>query len=122
MDLLSNKIREHRFKNGEMTQKVLAGRVGISRQSMNAIENCHHAPTISVAIRIADVFQVSVDQMFQLEYAGKPASIEQPARAAVDRSRAPIKEPVSTECRPTPVEEKAQHQLSLADLRGIVDS
>jgi DNA-binding XRE family transcriptional regulator len=48
---LSNKIRELRFKNGEMTQKHLAERVGVSRQTMNAIENGRHAPTVDVAIR-----------------------------------------------------------------------
>ena len=69
---LTNKIRKYRFDNGEMTQKALAERIGISRQTMNAIENCRHAPTVTVAIRIADVFHVSVDQLFDLDYDGKP--------------------------------------------------
>jgi len=69
---LSNNIREHRFKYGEMTQKELAEQVGVSRQTMNAIENSKHAPTIDVAIRIADVFREAVDTVFGYEYDGKP--------------------------------------------------
>lgn len=69
---LSNSIREHRFKFGEMTQKELAGQVGVSRQTMNAIENNKHAPTIDVAIRIADVFREAVDTVFEYEYDGRP--------------------------------------------------
>lgn len=56
-----------------MTRKELAECVGVSRQTMNAIENGRHAPTIAVAIRIADVFRVSVDQLFGLNYDGMPA-------------------------------------------------
>ena len=61
---LSNNIRELRFNNGEMTQKALADQVGVSRQTINAIENNKHAPPIDVAIRTADVFVY--------EYEGKP--------------------------------------------------
>ena len=128
MTRLSNKIREYRFRNGEMTQKVLAGRVGVSRQTMNAIENCHHAPTISVAIRIADVFCITIDELFSLDYDGKPARIEQPARPAVDQSREPIKEPVRADDDLSqapikePVEVEAEHDFGLADLRNIIGS
>ncbi len=69
---LSNRIREFRFKYGEITQKDLADLVGVSRQTMNSIENSKHAPTIDVAIRIADVFRESIDGMFGYEYEGKP--------------------------------------------------
>jgi putative transcriptional regulator len=137
MEQLSNNIRELRFKNDEMTQKALAERVGISRQTMNAIENCHHAPTVSVAIRIADVFRVPVDHLFTLDYEGKPAPIKQLTKATVDRSLTPIKEPatepqgqsptsskvpLSVESRHAPVAEKADHQLTLADLRNVIGS
>ena len=80
---LSNSIREHRFKFGEMTQKELAGQVGVSRQTMNAIENNKHAPTIDVAIRIADVFREAVDTVFEYEYDGKPEFRDTTARRAV---------------------------------------
>lgn len=69
---LANNIREHRFKFGEMTQKELAEQVGVSRQTMSAIENSKHAPTIDVAIRVADVFREAVDTVFGYEYDGKP--------------------------------------------------
>ena len=59
---MSNKIRKLRFDNGEITQKELADLVGVSRQTMNAIENNKHAPTIDVAIRIADVFREDTPQ------------------------------------------------------------
>ena len=135
MEKLSNNIREQRFKIGEMTQKVLAAKVGISRQTMNAIENCRHAPTVSVAIRIADVFSVTVDELFSLDYEGKPARLERPARvtvdrsrspiieqarAAPDRSRAPIKQPVTVDSRPEQADEVAERQTTLADLRNVV--
>jgi putative transcriptional regulator len=103
-----------------MTQKVLAERVGISRQTMNAIENCRHAPTVVVAIKIADLFQVSVDQLFDLDYDGKPTRREQPARVAIDRSTTTIKEPIKVEGEPEPREEEADRQITLADLRGLV--
>jgi putative transcriptional regulator len=69
---MSNKIRKLRFDNGEITQKELADLVGVSRQTMNAIENNKHAPTIDVAIRIADVFREAVDTLFEYAYDGKP--------------------------------------------------
>ena len=67
---LSNRIRELRFKNGEMTQMRLAEQAGVSRQSINAIENSRHAPTVGVAIRIADVFGITVDELFDFYYDG----------------------------------------------------
>ncbi|MBT8098085.1 MAG: helix-turn-helix transcriptional regulator [Gammaproteobacteria bacterium] len=122
MDFLSNKIRELRFRHGEMTQKTLAERVGVSRQTMNAIENCRHAPTVAVAIRIADVFHVSVDQLFDLDYNGKPARREQTAKLAIDRSQATIEEPIEIDDRFEPVAKQAGHQTSLADLRKVIGS
>ena len=120
MEQLSNKIRELRFKNDEMTQKALAECVGISRQTMNAIENGRHAPTVSVAIRIADVFHVSVDELFDLDYGGKPVRHEPTASVAVDRSQEAIREPIEVESGPEPLEEAADRQVSLADLRSVV--
>lgn len=69
---VSNNIRKLRFKHGEMTQKELARLVGVSRQTMNAIETNEHAPTLDVAIRIADVFQEAVDDVFVFKYDEKP--------------------------------------------------
>ena len=120
MDLLSNKIREYRFRNGEMTQKALAERVGISRQTMNAIENCRHAPTVVVAIRMADVFDASVDQLFNLEYEGKPVRREPAPTVAVDRSQATVREPIKGEVKHKPLDEDEERRNALAALRNIV--
>ena len=68
----SNKIRDLRFEMGKMTQRELAERVGVSRQSINAIETNKHAPSLEVAFRIADVFETPVDDVFSFDYDGKP--------------------------------------------------
>ena len=117
---LSNSIRKLRFEHGEMTQKQLAERVGVSRQTMNAIENCRHAPTVAVAIRIADVFHVSVDQLFNLDYDGKPARCEPAATVTIDRSQATIEEKTEVESRREPVEKVAERRATLADLRNVI--
>lgn len=61
---LSNRIRELRFHAGEMTQKELAQRVGVSRQTIVAIERAKYSPTLELAFKIADVFSVRVDEVF----------------------------------------------------------
>lgn len=120
MEQLSNKIRKLRFENGEMTQKALAEQVGTSRQTMNSIENCRHTPTVSVAIRIADVFQVSVDQLFDLAYEGKPARPKESTRAATDRPQAQIREPIEVKNGPAPVEKESEREFRLADLKNLI--
>lgn len=105
-----------------MTQKELAGHVGASRQTMNAIENCRHVPTVAVAIRIADVFSVSVDQLFELDYDGKLARHVQAARVAVDRSRTTNEKPNEIEGSYIPLEEASTRQISLASLRNVIGS
>ena len=122
MEQLSNKIRKLRFENGEMTQKALAEQVGISRQTMNAIENCRHAPNVTVAIRIADVLQVSVDHLFALDYDGKPTRSKLPARMAANPPETLIEKPVDDAARPEPPKKFGDGEFSLADLRGIVDT
>ena len=117
---LSNKIRELRFTNGEITQKQLAERVGVSRQTINAIENGRHAPTIKVAIRIADVFGVTVDQLFDLDNDGRPARREKAMTTGVDRSEAVVEEPIETKGEDDPVDEEADMKARLASLRNII--
>ena len=119
---LSNKIRELRFKNAEMTQKYLAERVGVSRQTMNAIENGRHAPTVDMAIRIADVFGITVDELFDLDYDGKPARRKKPKTIAVDRAEATVEESVEIEGEDEPAEQGAERQFSITDLAKIIDS
>jgi putative transcriptional regulator len=61
--ILYNNIRKHRYQHGEMTQKELAGQVGVSRQTINAIE---------IAIRIAGVFREDLSDILIYDYDGKP--------------------------------------------------
>lgn len=117
---LSNKIRELRFKNGETTQKHLAERVGVSRQTMNAIENCRHAPTIDVAIRIADVFDITVDQLFDLDYDGRPVRRENAPAINVDRAEAAVVESAEVAGKDEPVANKADLRAQLASLRNVM--
>jgi putative transcriptional regulator len=64
---LRNQIRRLRFDNGEMTQQQLADRVGVTRQTIIAIEGGKYAPSLPLAFRIARVFNVTIEQVFQYE-------------------------------------------------------
>lgn len=63
--IIQNQIRPLRFSTGEMTQQELADRVGVSRQTINAIETAKYFPSLEVAFRIARVFQKRVDEVFE---------------------------------------------------------
>ncbi len=62
--LITNEIRKLRFENGEMTQKELATKVGVTRQTIVAIENAKYFPTLELAFKIAGIFEVKVDVVF----------------------------------------------------------
>lgn len=62
---ITNAIRALRFQHGEMTQQELADRVGVTRQTVNAIEGNKYSPSLEVAFRIARVFDVPLEQVFQ---------------------------------------------------------
>ena len=62
---LRNDIRRLRFEHGEMTQQALADRVGVTRQTVNAIEQGKYSPSLEVAFYIAEVFGVPLEQVFQ---------------------------------------------------------
>lgn len=64
-----SEVRKLRFLNGEMTQEELARRVGVSRQTIVAIEGGMYDPSVSLAMRIARVFAVPVEQVFTLKKA-----------------------------------------------------
>ncbi len=64
---LSNSIRLMRFNTDEMTQKELADIVGVSRQTINAIEGNKYSPSLVVAFKIAHAFGHSVDDLFYYE-------------------------------------------------------
>ena len=62
---VTNSIRTLRFANGEMTQAELADRVGVTRQTIIAIEQGRYSPTLEMAFQIARVFRVPLDEAFQ---------------------------------------------------------
>ena len=62
-----NKLREMRFLNGELTQQDLATKVDVSRQTIFSIEKGKFNPSVKLAILIAEVFQVRVEEIFHLE-------------------------------------------------------
>jgi len=61
---IENQIRQLRFNHGEMTQQALADRIGVTRQTVNAIELGKYSPSLEVAFRIAAVFGVPLDRVF----------------------------------------------------------
>lgn len=63
---MENSIRYLRFAHGQMTQAELARRVGVTRQTVVAIELGHNDPTLATALRIAAVFSACVDDVFHL--------------------------------------------------------
>lgn len=65
-DEVRSDVRRLRFLHGEMTQEELAQRVGVSRQTIVAIEGGRYDPSVSLAIRIARVFGVPVEEVFIL--------------------------------------------------------
>jgi putative transcriptional regulator len=62
---ISNQIRTLRFMAGEMTQAELGERVGVTRQTIAAIEQGKYSPTLETAFRIAHVFDKPLEAVFQ---------------------------------------------------------
>ena len=65
MSALSNRIRWLRFQHGEMTQAELAARIGMTRQTVAAIEQGRYSPTLEAAFRIADALAEPLEAVFQ---------------------------------------------------------
>lgn len=63
-----NKLPLFRTEKG-MTQEELAERVGVSRQTISAMEKGNYAPSVLLAIKIAGVFKVSVEDIFKISHA-----------------------------------------------------
>ena len=61
---VTNSIRALRFAHGEMTQADLAERIGVTRQTLIAIEQGRYSPSLEMAFRIARVFKVPLDDVF----------------------------------------------------------
>ena len=64
---ITNNVRTLRFFANEMTQADLAEKAGVSRQTIMAIESGKYAPTLELAFRIADAFNVSITEVFGIE-------------------------------------------------------
>ncbi len=60
-------VRKLRFANGEMTQQELATRIGVTRQTVVAIEKEKYSPSLEVAFRIAAVFGEPLEIVFSYE-------------------------------------------------------
>jgi putative transcriptional regulator len=69
---IENEIRRLRFEHGEMTQQALAEKIGMTRQTVIAIEQNKYAPSLEAAFRIADAFGVPLDQVFRWTAQLKP--------------------------------------------------
>ena len=67
--LITNTIRRLRFEHNEMTQQALADAIGVSRQTVVAIEKGKYSPSLEAAFKIADVFHTSIEQVFQYQHA-----------------------------------------------------
>lgn len=76
---LNNNIRTLRFFRKEMTQQALADQVGVTRQTIIAIEKGSYAPSLELAFRIALVFEVPLEKVFSydLEDETKPNKQEE---------------------------------------------
>ena len=73
--VIRNRIRELRVAHGEMSQQALADRIGVSRQTVNAIEGGKYSPSLEVAFRIAAAFGVRLEDVFS--YGGAQGSPSQ---------------------------------------------
>ena len=64
---LTNNIRTLRFLAGEMTQAELGNKIGVTRQTIAAIESGKYSPSLEAAFRIADVLEKPLDEIFNWE-------------------------------------------------------
>jgi putative transcriptional regulator len=64
---IKNNIRKLRFEKSEMTQESLAEKVGVTRQTIIAIEKGNYSPSLELAFKIAGVFGVEIQEAFSYE-------------------------------------------------------
>ena len=67
MTKLKNRMKVERVANGDLTQQELAKRAGCSRQTIHSIETSKFVPSVQLALRIATVLGVKVEDLFQLQ-------------------------------------------------------
>ena len=63
-NLVGNHIRKLRFNHDEMTQQQLADKVGVTRQTIVALEKGNYSPSLELAFRIAHTFNLSLEEIF----------------------------------------------------------
>jgi putative transcriptional regulator len=63
---MRTQLRKYRFEAGDLSQQQLADKVKVSRQTINAIEGGDYNPSVKLALQIAKVLGVTVEQLFQL--------------------------------------------------------
>lgn len=63
-DSITNNIRKLRFLNSEMTQQELADAVGVTRQTINAIEAAKYSPSLELAFKISKAFKKPLEDVF----------------------------------------------------------
>ena len=62
---VTNSIRALRFARGEMTQSELADRVGVTRQTIIAIEQAKYSPSLELAFQLSRLFGMTIDDLFE---------------------------------------------------------
>ena len=65
---LKNNIRRYRFNNNEMSQEDLANEIGVTRQTIHSIEKGKFIPSTLLAFKIANFFDIKVDDLFYLDF------------------------------------------------------
>ena len=65
--VIHNRIRKLRFEAGEMSQQDLADRVGVTRQTVIALEQGKYYPSLELAFRLARQFNLPLEEVFQFE-------------------------------------------------------
>ena len=64
---IGNHIRRLRFDHDELTQQQLADKVGVTRQTIVAIEKGNYSPSLELAFRIAHAFNTTIEKVFFIE-------------------------------------------------------
>ena len=78
---MTNDVRLLRFLAQDMTQAELGRRVGLTRQTIAAIEQGRYSPSLEFAFRIAHVFGKRVDEVFHWQPSGEPVETAAPSEA-----------------------------------------
>ena len=66
-DRVRNHVRRYRRQHRDMTQQELADRVGVTRQTILSIEKGAYNPSVGLALRLAEVFGVGVEALFEID-------------------------------------------------------